>query len=458
MHVNKAARKGAAREPHERSRRLLLNTLHLVCPHPTAPPPRGRPGSVSAGTHRTAPSPPPQLIPDTPASSGPRYRQGDGVKCLCVLGKGLRRVSGELGPGPGVGVPGYHRVGRGRAPALASGLYASAASPALGLADDGAPEPAQGGRSRIAAVNGTWRVLQLGGSELDAVERGCGQCEIDQCDGSVGYGGSPDESGETTLDAMIMDGNTMEVGAVADLRHVKNAIGVARKVIEYTKHTLLVGESASLFAVRMGFPYEDLTTQKSLSVYSKWLNQSCQPNYWKNVVPDSSKSCGPYKRPEKVTYKEEQTISQRSVHNHDTIGMVVAGGSGTVASGTSTNGAVHKIPGRVGDSPIAGAGSYADSTAGGAAATGDGDVMMRFLPSYQAVEYMRMGTDPTVACQKVISRIQKYAPKFFGAVICANTTGSYGAACNKIPGFTQFHFMVSSPLLSQPTEQVVDCI
>ncbi|XP_075005396.1 N(4)-(beta-N-acetylglucosaminyl)-L-asparaginase isoform X2 [Calonectris borealis] len=272
------------------------------------------------------------------------------------------------------------------------------------------------------AAETAWRVLQLGGSELDAVERGCGQCEIDQCDGSVGYGGSPDESGETTLDAMIMDGNTMEVGAVADLRHVKNAIGVARKVIEYTKHTLLVGESASLFAVRMGFPYEDLTTQKSLSVYSKWLNQSCQPNYWKNVVPDSSKSCGPYKRPEKVTYKEEQNISQRSVHNHDTIGMVVIGGSGTVASGTSTNGAGHKIPG------------------------------------YQAVEYMRMGTDPAVACQKVISRIQKYAPKFFGAVICANTTGSYGAACNKIPGFTQFHFMVSSPLLSQPTEQVVDCI
>ncbi|KAM6076800.1 N(4)-(beta-N-acetylglucosaminyl)-L-asparaginase isoform 1-T1 [Chlamydotis macqueenii] len=308
------------------------------------------------------------------------------------------------------------------------------------------------------AAETAWRVLQLGGSELDAVERGCGQCEIDLCDGSVGYGGSPDESGETTLDAMIMDGNTMEVGAVADLRHVKNAIGVARKVIEHTKHTLLVGESASLFAVRMGFPYEDLTTQKSLLMYSKWLNQNCQPNYWKNVVPDSSESCGPYKRPEKIIYKEEQTITQRSVHNHDTIGMVVIGESGTVASGTSTNGAVHKIPGRVGDSPIAGAGSYADSTAGGAAATGDGDIMMRFLPSYQAVEYMRMGTDPTVACQKVISRIQKYAPNFFGAVICANTTGSYGAACNKIPGFTQFHFMVSSPSLSQPTEQVVDCI
>ncbi|KAM8808195.1 N(4)-(beta-N-acetylglucosaminyl)-L-asparaginase [Eudromia elegans] len=306
----------------------------------------------------------------------------------------------------------------------------------------------------------SWRVLQMGGSELDAVEKGCAQCEIDQCDGSVGYGGSPDESGETTLDAMIMDGNTMEVGAVADLRRVKNAIGVARKVIEHTKHTLLVGESASLFAVRMGFPYEDLTTPKSLSVFSEWLNQSCQPNYWKNVVPDSSKSCGPYKKAEKVICKEDWTSSQRriSVRNHDTIGMIVIGESGTIASGTSTNGAVHKIPGRVGDSPIAGAGAYADSTAGGAAATGDGDIMMRFLPSYQAVEYMRMGTDPTVACQKVISRIQKYAPKFFGAVICANTTGSYGAACSKTPGFTQFHFMVYSPSLSQPSEQVVDCV
>ncbi|XP_019390193.1 PREDICTED: N(4)-(beta-N-acetylglucosaminyl)-L-asparaginase [Crocodylus porosus] len=310
------------------------------------------------------------------------------------------------------------------------------------------------------AAETAWRTLQSGGSELDAVETGCGQCEIEQCDGSVGFGGSPDEHGETTLDAMIMDGNTMEVGSVADLRHVKNAIGVARKVMQHTKHTLLVGESASLFAVSMGFPYEDLTTQNSLSIYLKWLNQSCQPNYWKNVIPDPSKSCGPYKRAKELNNRKEWSISQRkmNIHNHDTIGMIVIGETGNVAAGTSTNGATHKIQGRVGDSPIAGAGAYADSTVGGAAATGDGDIMMRFLPSYQAVEYMRMGIDPTIACQKVISRIQKYASEFFGAVICANTTGSYGAACNKIPGFRQFHFMVYSPLLSQPSEQVVDCI
>ncbi|XP_070613569.1 N(4)-(beta-N-acetylglucosaminyl)-L-asparaginase [Erythrolamprus reginae] len=304
-----------------------------------------------------------------------------------------------------------------------------------------------------------WNTLQAGGSELDAIEKGCGQCEIEQCDGSVGYGGSPDEHGETTLDAMIMDGNTMQVGAVADLRRIKNAIGVARKVIEHTKHTFLVGESASLFAESMGFPSEDLTTPNSVSMYINWLNKNCQPNFWKNVTPDASKSCGPYKQSAEFSKKEQSTSVRRvEVHNHDTIGMIVIGENGNVAVGTSTNGAIHKIQGRVGDSPIAGAGAYADSTAGAAAATGNGDVMMRFLPSYQAVEYMRLGLDPTMACQKVISRIQKYHPYFFGAIICANTSGSYGAACNRIPGFTQFHFMASNPILKQPSEQIINCV
>lgn len=311
-----------------------------------------------------------------------------------------------------------------------------------------------------SATEKAWSVLQSGGSSLDAVEMGCGQCEINQCDGTVGFGGSPDERGETTLDAMIMNGNTMEVGAVGDLRRIKNAIGVARAVMEHTKHTFLVGESASIFAQSMGFLSEDLTTNHSLSIYSKWLSENCQPNARKNVIPDASKSCGPYK-PAKVFPGREWKLSRRTinVHNHDTIGMIVIDKAGNIAAGTSTNGKTHKVPGRVGDSPIAGAGSYADSTAGAAAATGDGDVMMRFLPSYQAVEYMRSGgTDPTTACQKVISRIQKHVPEFFGAVICANTTGSYGAACSKAPGFNQFHFMVYTSSLHQAIEKVVNCI
>ncbi|XP_037002441.2 N(4)-(beta-N-acetylglucosaminyl)-L-asparaginase [Artibeus jamaicensis] len=308
------------------------------------------------------------------------------------------------------------------------------------------------------ATEAAWRTLVSGGSALDAVETGCAQCEKEQCDGTVGFGGSPDEAGETTLDAMIMDGTTMNVGAVGDLRRIKNAIGVARKVLEHTTHTLLAGESATKFAESMGFVNEDLSTNTSRALHSDWLARNCQPNYWRNVVPDASKYCGPYKPPSILkqdgsTYKEAGDD-----YGHDTIGMVVIHKTGRTAAGTSTNGLRFKIPGRIGDSPIPGAGAYADDAAGAAAATGDGDILMRFLPSYQAVEYMRGGENPTVACQKVISRIHKYFPKFFGAVICANVTGSYGAACNKLPTFTQFHFMVYNSLKNQPKEEKVDCI
>ncbi|XP_010382370.1 N(4)-(beta-N-acetylglucosaminyl)-L-asparaginase isoform X2 [Rhinopithecus roxellana] len=298
------------------------------------------------------------------------------------------------------------------------------------------------------ATEAAWRALASGGSALDAVESGCAMCETEQCDGSVGFGGSPDELGETTLDAMIMEGTTMDVGAVGDLRRIKNAIGVARKVLEHTTHTLLVGESATKFAESMGFVNEDLSTSASQALHSDWLARNCQPNYWRNVIPDPSKYCGPYK-PLGVL-KQDIPIHKETEDNrgHDTIGMVVIHKTGRIAAGTSTNG----------DSPVPGAGAYADDTAGAAAATGNGDILMRFLPSYQAVEYMRGGEDPTIACQKVISRIQKYFPEFFGAVICANVTGSYGAACNKLSTFTQFSFMVYNSEKNQPTEEKVDCI
>ncbi|XP_075053547.1 N(4)-(beta-N-acetylglucosaminyl)-L-asparaginase [Mixophyes fleayi] len=310
-----------------------------------------------------------------------------------------------------------------------------------------------------SATQTAWQRLAAGGSALDAVEKGCAQCEIDQCDGTVGYGGSPDESGETTLDAMIMDGNSMEAGAVANLKRIKNAIGVARAVMEHTKHTFLVGESASLFAESMGFVCEDLTTNRSLSIYTKWLDQHCQPNFRKNVIPDPAKSCGPYKPLGGLQNGKTASPQEKvDLHSHDTIGMIAIDKKGNVATGTSTNGASHKIPGRVGDSPVIGSGSYADSSVGGAAATGDGDTMMRFLPSYQAVENMRMGADPSAACQKAIARIQKHVPVFFGAIICANKTGSYGAACSKAPGFSQFHYTVFKPGLSQPQDEIVDCL
>lgn len=290
---------------------------------------------------------------------------------------------------------------------------------------------------------------------LDAVEKGCARCEVDQCDGSVGYGGSPDQNGETTLDAMIINGDTMEIGAVADLRRIKNAIGVARAVMERTTHTMLVGESASVFAENMGFTAEDLSTNKSRNMFLEWLKGNCQPNYRKNVYPDPSKYCGPYKP--SSTHQCSHMRTQANERSHDTIGMIAMDQGGHVAAGTSTNGMTHKVPGRVGDSPIVGAGAYADSSVGGAAATGDGDVMMRFLPSYLAVEQMRAGADPSTACTAAISRIKRHYADFFGAVICANTTGHYGAACNKVRGFSSFSYMVVNSETNTPVRLSVDC-
>uniref|UniRef100_A0A3B4T7F9 N(4)-(Beta-N-acetylglucosaminyl)-L-asparaginase n=1 Tax=Seriola dumerili TaxID=41447 RepID=A0A3B4T7F9_SERDU len=305
------------------------------------------------------------------------------------------------------------------------------------------------------ATAAAWNTLQSGGSVLDAVETGCARCEMEQCDGSVGYGGSPDESGETTLDAMIMNGDTMEVGAVADLRRIKNAIGVARVVMEHTDHTLLVGESASVFAENMGFIAEDLTTNKSVNIFSQWLKGNCQPNYRKNVFPDPSMSCGPYKP--RATLKQKKRMAQHAnARSHDTIGRFLS--VNIESSGVSFPRAFYiSVYNRVGDSPIVGAGAYADSSAGGAAATGDGDVMMRFLPSYLAVELMRAGADPSAACKTAISRIKRHYSEFFGAIICANTTGHYGAACNKVPGFSQFHYMVSNSESNTPLLKSVDC-
>ncbi|XP_062502987.1 N(4)-(Beta-N-acetylglucosaminyl)-L-asparaginase-like [Corticium candelabrum] len=275
------------------------------------------------------------------------------------------------------------------------------------------------------ATEKAWATLMSNGSALDSVESGCNECELQQCDHSVGFGGDPNEDGETTLDAMIMDGVTHDVGAVGCLKRVKRAISVARKVMEHTDHTFLVGDDATRFAVQMGFTNESLQTEFSRQQWENWKDKHCQPNHWKNVVPDPTKHCGPYHLPSKEHRKlKEQIIG------HDTIGMIVIDKNGIVAGGTSTNGVGFKVPGRVGDTPVAGAGAYIDNDVGGAAATGNGDIMMRFLPTYQIVESMRLGVSPQQASENTIRRIMKYYPDFSGGVIAVNKTGHFGGACH----------------------------
>ncbi|KAK4184489.1 asparaginase-domain-containing protein [Podospora australis] len=266
-------------------------------------------------------------------------------------------------------------------------------------------------------------------SALDAVEIGCATCERNQCDTTVGFGGSPDENCETTLDAMIMDGTTMKTGAVAGMRRIKDAIGVARAVLLYTRHSLLVGDLATEFAVANGFREQDLSTEESTAKCSEWKRGGCRPNYRLNVSPDPDTSCGPYTPLPlnglnlKMTVEEDQGGA-----SHDTISMVVIHSSGEMAAGTSTNGASHKVPGRVGDGPIVGSGSYVDGDVGGCGATGDGDIMMRFLPCYQAVENLRRGMTPTEAAEDAVHRMVRKYPNISSGIVVVDKNGEHGGA------------------------------
>lgn len=304
----------------------------------------------------------------------------------------------------------------------------------------------------LEAVRAAWTAVDSGFSAVDAVVEGCSACEELRCDGTVGPGGSPNEDGETTIDALVMDGVTMEVGAVAAMRYVKDGIRAARLVMQHTQHTLLVGEQASAFAISMGLPGPtNLSSSESVGKWSKWKENQCQPNFWKNVLPVNS--CGPYHPVESFELTEVtcskaklmETIESRSSlvgpHNHDTISMAVIDKMGHIAVGTSTNGATYKIPGRVGDGPIPGSSAYADNEIGACGATGDGDIMMRFLPCYQVVESMRLGMEPELAAKDAISRIARKFPDFVGAIFAVNKNGVHAGACH---GWT-FKYSVKSP-------------
>ncbi|KAK0624936.1 nucleophile aminohydrolase, partial [Bombardia bombarda] len=267
-------------------------------------------------------------------------------------------------------------------------------------------------------------------SAISAVEIGCSTCERNQCDGSVGFGGSPDENCETTLDAMIMDGTTLKSGAVAGLRRIRDAISVARHVLEHTSHSLLAGDLATQFAVENGFAEEDLSTAESRAACEVWKEGNCQGNYRVGVRPDAGRACGPYVPVESGGGGLDRGVVGERQASHDTISMIVIDREGVMAAGTSTNGAAHKVPGRVGDGPIVGSGSYVDGDVGGCGATGDGDVMMRFLPCYQAVENLRLGMTPDEAAEDVVRRMVRKYPNVASGIVVVNNKGEYGGAAS----------------------------
>ncbi|MFQ5706473.1 MAG: N(4)-(beta-N-acetylglucosaminyl)-L-asparaginase [bacterium] len=229
-----------------------------------------------------------------------------------------------------------------------------------------------------------WEILSNQGNVLDAVEKGANVVELDPEDRSVGYGGRPNEEGVVQLDASVMYGPTHNCGSVASIENIKTPCSVARLVMERTDHMLLVGEGALRFAKAHGFKEEDLLTEKSRIEWLKWKENLSDKDDW--FPPADGK------------YEEEERKT-------GTINVLGIDQDGNVAGITTTSGLAWKIPGRVGDSPIIGAGLYVDNEVGAAGATGRGEEVIRTCGSFFVVEKMRSGMAPQEACEAMCQHI-----------------------------------------------------
>lgn len=266
-----------------------------------------------------------------------------------------------------------------------------------------------------AANAASWEILSKGGRALDAIEMGAHVPENDPLNQTVGLGGLPDRDGRVTLDACIMDeqGNC---GSVMCLEFIRHPISVARKVMEKTPHIVLVGEGALRFALDNGFSKENLLTPDSEKAWRRWLKESrYEPRI--NIENEPSRN-------------NHQPPMPGGKDNHDTIGMIAMDAAGNLSGGCTTSGMAFKLPGRVGDSPIIGAGLFIDNEVGGATATGVGEEVIRCVGSHLVVELMRQGMSPEKACRKAVERIARRNPEKAKTLqvgfLALHRNGSYG--------------------------------
>lgn len=262
--------------------------------------------------------------------------------------------------------------------------------------------------NNVGACEAAYAVLNKKGSALDAVEAGAKVPEADPKDQSVGYGGRPDRDGKVTLDACIMDkeGNC---GSVVFLEDFKHPISVARKVMEETPHVILAGQGAKQFALAQGFQEENILTDQSKKEWETWKKDAA----YQPVI---------------------------NIENHDTIGLVTIDAEGDIAGACTTSGAAYKMRGRVGDSPIIGAGMFVDNEVGGAAATGLGEAVLKSLGSFLIVELMRQGMSPQAACEEAVMRIVRKQPDHVNlqvGYLAVDKKGNYGGFSIQ-PGFVYY--------------------
>lgn len=251
----------------------------------------------------------------------------------------------------------------------------------------------------LAANKAAWEIINNRGKAIDAVEAGVRIPEGDPEINSVGFGGYPDRDGKVTLDACIMDENG-NCGSVSFLQNIKHPISVARMVMDETPHVMLSGAGALKFALDNGFKKEVLLTEKSKAAWNNWLKTS----------------------------KYAPIINQE---NHDTIGMLAIDNNGDISGACTTSGLSWKLHGRVGDSPIIGAGMYVDNDVGGAVATGMGEAVLKTLGTFLVVELMRNGSTPQDACEEAVKRIaaKQNVKDFQVGYAAINKSGNHGAYC-----------------------------
>ncbi len=293
----------------------------------------------------------------------------------------------------------------------------------------------------VAANQAAWKVLSRGGRAIDAVEAGARVPEADLKNHSVGRAGYPDRDGHVSLDASIMDekGNC---GAVAALEYIAHPISVARRVMEKTPHVLLVGEGALQFALSEGFPKETLLTPESDQAWQEWLKTA---------------KYKPVSNSEVNTYGSGPSATPGDKDNHDTLGILAIDAEGHLSGACTTSGMAWKMRGRVGDSPIIGAGLYVDDEVGAATSTGVGEEVIRNVGSFLVVELMRQGRPPQQACEEAVRRIVKRRPEASKSLqvgfLALNKHGDVGAfAIQK--GFTYSRCDASKSDVVMPAKSV----
>lgn len=262
-----------------------------------------------------------------------------------------------------------------------------------------------------------WKILANNGRALDAVEAGAKYME-DQTNCCVGLAGYPDREGIVTLDACIMD-EQANCGAVAAIERIKHPVSVARKVMENTPHILLVGQGAQDFAVKNGFPLESgELSDEAKKAYENWKKKN---HYHPEINIERKQGNGPF----------APHFFEDGSANHDTMGLVALDAENNLSGAVTTSGLAFKIHGRVGDSPIIGAGLFVDNEVGAATSSGMGEEVIRIAGTHLVVEFMRQGYNPETACKKAVERIvrrdKEKAKTLQVGFLALNRNGEYGA-------------------------------